>query len=180
MTLVAPDPARAVPLPLREQAAVRDRWLTQRLLDVLPGLMDRAGIDLWLAALAYGAGGVTVLMTDAEAPQYAAALDAQMGIAQAVMSGLGYAGPHFQLLRVSSPDELAVALQHAPRGEAPAKRALFNVSSEKRNTLDYALDHLSRHAPTPVDEIALPAGSPFGAVDVSSGISIVHQGVPSR
>ena len=48
MTPVAPDPTRAVPLPLREQAAVRDRWLTQRLLDVLPGLMDRAGIDLWL------------------------------------------------------------------------------------------------------------------------------------
>ena len=48
MTLVVPDPTRAVPLPLREQADVRDRWLTQRLLDVLPALMDRAGIDLWL------------------------------------------------------------------------------------------------------------------------------------
>jgi hypothetical protein len=48
MTLAAPDPTRTVPLPLRDQAAVRDRWLTQRLLDVLPGLMDRAGIDLWL------------------------------------------------------------------------------------------------------------------------------------
>ncbi|WP_409333101.1 M24 family metallopeptidase [Trujillonella humicola] len=42
------DPARVVPLPLREQADVRDRWLTERLLDVLPGLMDDAGIDLWL------------------------------------------------------------------------------------------------------------------------------------
>ncbi|MGY1720295.1 M24 family metallopeptidase [Blastococcus sp. SYSU DS0552] len=50
MTLVAPDPTRTVPLPLREQADVRDRWLTQRLLDVLPGLMDRAGIDLWIVA----------------------------------------------------------------------------------------------------------------------------------
>jgi Xaa-Pro aminopeptidase len=48
VTLVAPDPTRTVPLPLREQADVRDRWLTERLLDVLPGLMDRAGIDLWL------------------------------------------------------------------------------------------------------------------------------------
>ncbi|WP_347060159.1 M24 family metallopeptidase [Blastococcus sp. HT6-30] len=48
MTVVAPDPTRTVPLPLREQADVRDRWLTQRLLDVLPGLMDRAGIDLWI------------------------------------------------------------------------------------------------------------------------------------
>jgi Xaa-Pro aminopeptidase len=42
------DPTRAVPLPLREQADLRDRWLTQRLLDLLPGLMDAAGIDLWL------------------------------------------------------------------------------------------------------------------------------------
>jgi Xaa-Pro aminopeptidase len=48
MTLVAPDPTRTVPLPLREQADVRDRWLTQRLLDLLPGLMDRADLDLWL------------------------------------------------------------------------------------------------------------------------------------
>ena len=48
MPLAAPDPTRTVPLPLREQADVRDRWLTQRLLDVLPGVMDRAGIDLWL------------------------------------------------------------------------------------------------------------------------------------
>jgi Xaa-Pro aminopeptidase len=43
-----PDPTRTVPLPLREQADVRDRWLTQRLLDLLPGLMDDAGIDLWV------------------------------------------------------------------------------------------------------------------------------------
>jgi Xaa-Pro aminopeptidase len=43
-----PDPTRTVPLSLREQAEVRDRWLTQRLLDLLPRLMDRAGIDLWV------------------------------------------------------------------------------------------------------------------------------------
>jgi Xaa-Pro aminopeptidase len=45
---LAPDPTRQVPLPLRAQADVRDRWLTQRLLDLLPELMDRAGIDLWI------------------------------------------------------------------------------------------------------------------------------------
>jgi Xaa-Pro aminopeptidase len=39
-----------VPLPLREQADVRDRWLTQRLLDLLPDLMDETGIDLWLVS----------------------------------------------------------------------------------------------------------------------------------
>lgn len=127
------------------------------------------GIDLWLAALAWGAAGVAVLTTDAEAPQYAAALDEQMTIAQTVMTGLGYAGAHVQLLRAASPDALALALRHAPRGEAPARRAGFNVAADKRNTLDYALEHLLREAPQPADEIALPAGSPFGALDVDAG-----------
>jgi len=48
MPLALPDSTGTVPLPLREQADLRDRWLTQRLLDVLPAVMDRAGIDLWL------------------------------------------------------------------------------------------------------------------------------------
>ena len=128
------------------------------------------GIDLWLAALAWGAAGVAVLTTDAEAPQYAAALDAQMGIAQTIMTGLGYAGGHVQLLRVSGADDLALALalRHAPRGDVPARRAGFNVAADKRNTLDYALEHLLREAPQPVEEIALPAGSPFGARDVDA------------
>src|SRR5438067_7639723 len=126
------------------------------------------GIEVWLAALAWGASGVTVLTTEAEAPQSAAALDQQMMIAQTVMSGLGYAGPHLQLLRVSGPDQLAPALQHAPRGEGPAQRATFNLAADKRNSLDYALDHLARHAQAKVEEIALPAGSPFGTLAVDS------------
>jgi ferredoxin len=127
------------------------------------------GIDLWLAALAWGAAGVAVLMTDAEAPQYAAALDEQMAIAQTIMTGLGYAGPHVQLLRVTDADELALGLRHAPRGVVPVRRAGFHAAVDKRNTLDYALDHLLREAPQQVEEIALPAGSPFGALAVDSG-----------
>jgi ferredoxin len=138
---------------------------------VLPVALHHAascGLDVWLGALAWGAGGVTVLMTDEEAPQYTAALDEQMKIAQVVLDGLGYAGPHLQLLRVSSPDELAVALQHAPRGEAPARPAGFNLAADKRNSLDYALDHLYRHAPQKVEEVALPAGAPFGTLAVNA------------
>ena len=126
------------------------------------------GIDVWLSALAYGASGITVLTTEAEAPQYAAALGQQMEIAQAILDGLGYAGPHLQLLRVSSPDELAVALQHAPRGEVPPQPAGFNIAADKRNTLDYALDHLVKHAPVKAEQIALPAGAPFGTLAVDS------------
>jgi len=126
------------------------------------------GIDIWLAALAWGAAGVTVLTTDAEAPQYAAALGEQMAIAQTIMTGLGYAGPHVQLLRAAGAAELALALPHAPRGAVPARRAGFNVAADKRNTLDYALEHLLREAPQQVGEIALPENSPFGALAVDA------------
>jgi ferredoxin len=125
------------------------------------------GIDVWLAALCYGAAGITVLMTDAEAPQYAQALETQMQVAQTVLDGLGYAGPHFQLLRVASAQELAVALQRAPRGEVPAQPATFNLAQDKRNTLDYTLDHLLRHARLQPETVALPVGAPFGAIVVN-------------
>ena len=35
-------------LPMRERAAVIDRWLTQRVQTVLPGLMRRTGINMWV------------------------------------------------------------------------------------------------------------------------------------
>jgi ferredoxin len=128
-----------------------------------------AGIDVWLAALAYGAAGISILCTGDEAPQYVEALSHQMQIAQTVLDGLGYAGPHFQLIRVDAANgdtaqELALALRHAPRGDAPSAPALFHLSPEKRTTLDYALDHLHRHAPLQPQHIGLPAGAPFGAL----------------
>ncbi|MCD2518519.1 4Fe-4S binding protein [Massilia sp. G4R7] len=124
------------------------------------------GIDVWFAAIAYGAAGVAILMTGHEAPQYVAALDQQMAIAQTVLDGLGYDGPHLQLLRVEAPAELAVALRHAPRGATPAEPAVFHLANDKRNTLDYALEHLHRHAPARPEIIALPPGAPFGAIEV--------------
>jgi ferredoxin len=38
---------------------------------------------------------------------------------------------------------------------------------EKRTTLDFAIDHLATHAPTPKQEIAMAAGAPFGAITVN-------------
>jgi len=157
----------------------RGAGIVARLGDSIPGRIlpfslhhvASAGIDVWLAALAYGAAGVAVLTTGDEAPQYVAALGEQMAIAQAVVDGLGYGGPHFQLLQVGSSaneaaQELALALRHAPRGEAPAAPAAFHLAQDKRNTLDYALDHLHRHAPRQPPHIGLPARAPFGALAV--------------
>jgi len=124
------------------------------------------GIDVWLAAIAYGASGVIVLTSVEDAPQYIEALSEQMNIAQTILSGLGYAGRHMQLIQADAPEQLDQALSHAPKGDRPEKAATFHIAADKRNALDFALDHLYRHAPQKQERIALAPGAPFGAVEV--------------
>jgi ferredoxin len=152
---------------LLAQHAAAGHVLPGRILPLALHHAASTGIDVWLAAVAYGAAGVTVLLTGAEAPQYATALDQQMTVAQTVLDALGYDGPHFQLLRAANAGDLHTVLRHAPRGRVPGDVASFNLAADKRNSLDYALDHLHRHAPAQPQEIALAAGSPFGALSVN-------------
>jgi ferredoxin len=117
------------------------------------------GMDLMLGALAYGASQVAVLSTEKVAEGYTAALERQMGYAEAIVNGLGYGSTHFHLL----PEvDLIWKLQPAA---TVAKPGLFNLSTEKRTTLDFALDHLARDRQ--VQEIPLAAGAPFGALAVN-------------
>jgi ferredoxin len=127
-----------------------------------------AGMDLWLAAIAYGASSVTVLTTRSDAPPYVAALKQQLSIAQLIVSGLGYAGRHLQLIEANSPAELEAALATVAQGEIPAQPASFNAFPEKRSTLEFAIDHLYRHAPTRTELIPLLPSSPFGNLKVNT------------
>jgi ferredoxin len=116
------------------------------------------GIDLMLGALAYGASQVCILSTEKLAEGYGEALKRQMGYAETIVTALGYAGRHFSL--VDDPS----ALWDLQPAAAVAKAATFNVSAQKRTTLDFALDHLARQEEK---TIALPAGAPFGALGVN-------------
>jgi ferredoxin len=126
------------------------------------------GIDVWLSALAYGAGQVMVLMTDEEAPQYRTAVAAQMEIANTILNALGYAGEQCRLLQAGAPDLLEAALLQPLDTVGVAEPAAFHVMADKRNTLDLALSHLAAHAPLKPEYVALPAGAPFGAVKVDT------------
>ena len=126
------------------------------------------GLDLWLAAIAQGANQVWVLLTDEEAPEYRVALAEQMAVAQALLNGLGYAGRHFALIEARDARDLLAldaALRELPAGGV-ARAATFAAQADKRATLELALDHLLAQAPTPVDEVPLPAASPFGSLVV--------------
>ena len=116
------------------------------------------GMDLMLGAMAYGASQISILITDKTAQGYVGALRRQMGYAETIVNALGYAGKHFSL--IENPGDL---WELAPAATV-AKAAGFNLSGEKRTTLDFALDHLARHESK---TIALPAGAPFGALAVN-------------
>jgi ferredoxin len=128
------------------------------------------GLDVWLTAIAYGANQVWVLMTDEDAPQYREAVRAQMDVAQAILTGLGYAGQHFSIIDAGSAKDLAQfdrSLQAAP-AQGVSRAAGFAVQADKRATLDLALDYLIAQAYVKAEEIALPSGaSPFGSLNIN-------------
>ncbi|MGV3743357.1 MAG: 4Fe-4S binding protein, partial [Burkholderiaceae bacterium] len=140
-------PARMIPISLHHTASV--------------------GLELWLSAIAYGAANVVILTTDEEAPDYVAALKHQVSIAQTILAGLGYTGTHLHLLHCATPQQLDDALAAVQPAPVPAVQATFNLMGEKRSLFDLALDHLMKHAPVVPEQIALPAGSPFGTVAVN-------------
>ena len=138
-------PARYVPLALEHPAA--------------------AGMDVWLGAFAYGATAVTVLLTEDIAPQYAMALKAQADVANMVLAALGFQDAS---VRVATAQSLSTVLWSSPRGLAVRVPATFNLSNDKRGTLDAVFAHLLEHAPTPTPVIALAKGSPFGEIVVNA------------
>jgi ferredoxin len=130
------------------------------------------GMDVWLSAIAMGTQQISVLVTQEEAPDYVKVLCEQMEVAQTLLRGLGYVGTHLKLIEAQDVNALDAALKALSRSKqtVPSKVARFALPSEKRSTLDLALDHLITHAPqAPLPEqIELPAaGSPFGTLQIN-------------
>ena len=139
-------PARVIPLEVHSVAAL--------------------GMDTLLGALAYGASQVVLLASAQEADEYGPAVEKQMRHAQTIVTALGYAGMHLELLAT----EDAAVLEREVWALSPARTvadpASFNLSADKRTTLEFALEHLARLAPAPQQEIALEQGAPWGRVKV--------------
>jgi len=117
--------------------------------------------------LAYGASDIAVLATGAEAPQYADAIDRQMGFCDAIAQALGYQGTHAHLLRAGDIVALEAAVWTLRPALAVRTPATFHWTTDKRATIALAVEHLLAHAPTPQSTIALAAGAPFGTIAVN-------------
>jgi ferredoxin len=145
----------------------RGRGLPARVIPLECFHIASTGIDLLLGALCYGAAQVRVVATGEEGDGYLAALRQQMSYAQAIVSALGYEGEHFALVETDDPAALEASLWEMRAAQTVRRPATFNLSPEKRTTLDFAFEHLAKEAPHPKEDIPLAAGAPFGSLRVN-------------
>ena len=144
--------------------------LPARVLPVALWHTASVGLELWLTAKAQGASQVFVLLTEEEAPEYRAALAEQAEVANALLAGLGYGGTHVQLVEARDLAALDATLRGASPADTVRLPAAYAVQSEKRATLELALEHLLAQAPRALPEsVALPAASPLGSISVDTG-----------
>jgi len=139
-------PARVIPLEVHHPASI--------------------GMDVLLAALAYGGSQVAVLAEPKEAAEYGDAVKRQMAFAESIVGGLGYGGAHFRLLATDDHDALEKELWALAPAASVSKAATYNLSGEKRTTLEFAIDYLAKLAPEPQESIALASGAPYGQIVV--------------
>jgi ferredoxin len=149
------------------QAARHRRGLPSAVMPLEVHHVASTGLDLWLVALASGATRIAVLAGPGLAPSYREAIETQMRFGETIANALGYQGEHFRLVD-GDPASFDEALWHWPPPLGPRVAAAFAVDADKRTALAMAIEHLARHAPTPQRHIALPAGAPFGAVEVAA------------
>ncbi len=147
--------------------ARRHRGLPARFIPFEVHHVASLGIDAWLAALAYGASQVAVLLTGDVAPEYREALEREMRVADTIAQALGYQGEHFRVFDAQDARALDAALWAWRPALAVRAPAVFALTTDKRASTAFAVEHLARHAPTPQAIIGLPARAPFGTITVN-------------
>lgn len=126
------------------------------------------GPDLWLSALAFGADRVTVMQSAVEFGHYSEPLTAQVGWVNALLEAIGLQR-RVRVLHIGQTDLLFARSDLPASGVIPAS---FELSSNKRTRMEFAIDHLVEHAQAKSnagfsEPIALPPSAPFGAVLVN-------------
>lgn len=135
--------------------------------NVLPFAVNEVGqlgLDTLLVAFAYGAARV-LLLGDVRRTEAQAGLPAQVGYAEAILEGLGYGADRYRILAEADPTVLERELWQLAEAD-PVEPGRFLAIGGKRDQQRLALEHIHDHAPAPVDQVGLPAGAPFGVVQV--------------
>ena len=152
---------------LLASAAATGPGLPGRMLPLEAWHVASIGLDVMLPAVAFGATQVVALVTPREDRDYVAALREQMAIGQSVLTALGYEGRHFAVIEAHDAASLEAGFAALAPATIPAVPATFLLANDKRGAMEFAIEHLVKHAPRRVDEIALAAGAPWGEIRVA-------------
>jgi ferredoxin len=128
--------------------------------------VTQIGLETIAAAFAYGAAAVRVILR-AKPRHDLAGLYKTIAVAEPILAGLGLSGERLATIETDDPFALGEALRAIEPGEPVSRPATFEPVGGKRDVLRFALRELHRVAPAPADMIALPAGAPFGAVEIN-------------
>jgi ferredoxin len=139
--------------------------LPANVLPVAVNEVTQVGIEAIAAAFAYGATAVRFLLRGR--PRHdVSGLARTLALAEPILAGLGYAGARVAGIETDDPFALGDALGTVEPSTDPQTIATFLPVGGKREVLRLALRELHRVAPVPVDVVPLPAGAPFGAVEI--------------
>jgi ferredoxin len=127
--------------------------------------VTQVGLENIAAAFAYGASALRFLLP-AKPRHDIAGLTRTMAFADPILSGLGFGSGRIATIETDDPDLLLEALHAIPSLPPASRPASFRAMGKKRDVLRLSLGELHRSAPNPADIIALPAGAPFGAVEI--------------
>jgi ferredoxin len=128
--------------------------------------VTQIGLETIAAAFAYGASAVRVILR-AKPRHDLAGLYNTIALAEPILSGLGFSGEPLATIETDDPFALGEALNAIKHTKGVSRPATFEPVGGKRGVLKFALRELHRVAPAPTDVIALPAGAPFGAVEIN-------------
>ena len=128
--------------------------------------VTQVGLEAVAASFAYGASAVRFLLR-AKPRHDVAGLAGTIALATPILAGVGFAGVRIAAIETDDPDALGTELRAIAPMDGAAKPATFAAVGAKREVLRLALREMHAVAPAPVDVIPLPAGAPFGTVQVN-------------
>jgi ferredoxin len=151
--------------PLIDALARFGPGLPANVLPVAVNEVTELGLEAWTAPFTWGACAVRAL-GPARRKHDAPGLARNIATANLLTLSLGFGSEACGLIEIDDPDALSPALDLVAIGTPSPRPATFLPVGRKRNLLESTMVELHRAAPTPVDRVALPAGAPFGAVEV--------------
>jgi len=139
--------------------------LPANVLPVQVNEITQVGLEAIAASFAYGASALRFLLR-AKPRHDVTGLAKTIALAEPILVGVGFAGSRVASIETDNPDALGQSLRAIAPLDGAAKPATFSAVGGKRDVVRLALREMHAVAPQPVDVVALPAGAPFGTLEV--------------